>query len=78
MRRLSSYENDLQWRRSFAAEWRAQRQMVYDMSDAPPAVDIPTSIVSFKYGLPHFFKALHDQWARPRRGDRVVVDGGQR
>src|ERR1700742_2766807 len=36
----------------------AQFQMVHDMSDAPPAIDFPPSIVSFKYGLPNFFKAL--------------------
>jgi hypothetical protein len=36
----------------------AQRQMVQDMSDAPPAVDFPPSIVTFKHDLPNFFKAL--------------------
>jgi hypothetical protein len=36
-----------------------QRQMVHAMTYSPPAVDIPDNFVTFKYELPHFFKALH-------------------
>jgi hypothetical protein len=33
--------------------------MVDAMTDSPPAVDFPDSIVTFKHELPHFFKVLH-------------------
>ncbi len=33
--------------------------MVSAMTYSPPAVDIPDGLVTFKYELPHFFKALH-------------------
>ena len=36
-----------------------QRQMVHAMIDTAPAIDFPDSVVTFKYELPHFFKALH-------------------
>jgi hypothetical protein len=48
----------------------SQRQMVHAMSHAPPAIDIPDNLVTFKWKLPHFFKALHDNGAM-----RIVAIG---
>lgn len=44
--------------------------MVYAMTHAPPAIDIPDSLVTLKEKLPHFFKALHDD-----RSVRIVAMG---
>jgi hypothetical protein len=43
----------------FRGEMGAQRQMVRAMTHSPPVVDTPDGLVTFKYELPHFFKALH-------------------
>jgi len=54
----------------FDGEMSAQRQMVSAMTYSPPVIDTPDSFVTFKYELPHFFKAL--------RGDvpaRIVAMG---
>jgi hypothetical protein len=56
--------------RAIAGEMPSQRQMVYAMTHAPPAIDIPDSLVTLKEKLPHFFKALHDD-----RSVRIVAMG---
>jgi hypothetical protein len=43
---------------AFVGEMYAQRQMVRAMTCSPPTVDNPDNIVTLKYKLPHFFKAL--------------------
>jgi hypothetical protein len=40
------------------------------MTDAPPSVDVPGELISFKYPLPHLFAALHAE-----RPVRIVAMG---